>query len=118
MNMQFDHVAINVRNVAASVDWYRTTLRAKLLYQDTTWAFLEVAGVRLALTLRSEHPPHLAFDVGSEPSAEFLRKAKAHRDGTVSQYIVDPDGNAIEWIHYPDGANKAIRKMKAVKRQE
>jgi catechol 2,3-dioxygenase-like lactoylglutathione lyase family enzyme len=118
MNVQFDHVAINVKNVAASVNWYRTTLNVRVLYQDDTWAFLEAAGVRLALTLRSEHPPHLAFDVGSEPSAEFLRKAKAHRDGTVSQYIIDPDGNAIEWIYYPDGANEAIRRTKAVKSQE
>lgn len=118
MNMRFDHVAINVRDVGASVEWYRRTLSATVLYQDDTWAFLEVGGVRLALTLRSEHPPHLAFDVGAAPSKEFLQKAKTHRDGTVSQYIVDPDGNAIEWIHYPDGANKGIRGTRAVKRQE
>jgi len=118
MKMRFDHVAINVRNVAASVEWYRKTLGADVLYQDETWAFLEVGGVHLALTLRTQHPAHIAFDVGPVPSKEFLQKAKSHRDGTVSQYIVDPDGNAIEWIHYPEQANGAVRRTKAVKSQE
>lgn len=100
--MKFDHVAVNVAHIGKSVDWYHAHLGAKTLYQDDTWAFLEAGGVKIALTLASQHPGHIAFDVGREPSAEFLKKAKKHRDGSISQYVVDPDGNAIEWIWYPE----------------
>jgi catechol 2,3-dioxygenase-like lactoylglutathione lyase family enzyme len=101
--MKFDHVAVNVADIARSVAWYTETLGAVVLYQDLTWAFLEAGGVRIALTLKNQHPSHIAFDIGSNPPADFLQKAKRHRDGTVSRYVADPDGNAIEWIHYPDG---------------
>lgn len=110
MNFRFDHIAINVKNIATSVEWYRKTLKANVLYQDETWAFLEVGGARIALTLRAQHPPHIAFDIGPLPTEEFRRIARRHRDGTVSQYVVDPDGNAIEWIHYPETARDEIRR--------
>ena len=99
--MRFDHVAVNVAEIQRAVDWYRDNLGAKVLYQDDTWAFLEAGGVKIALTLQSQHPAHLAFDIGSTPDEEFMKKAKRHRDGSISRYVVDPDGNAIEWIYYP-----------------
>jgi catechol 2,3-dioxygenase-like lactoylglutathione lyase family enzyme len=99
--MRFDHVAVNVTDIARSIDWYRSTLEASVLYQDDTWALLETGGLKIALTLRAQHPAHIAFDLGPAPPAEFLAKAKRHRDGSLSRYVVDPDGNAIEWIHYP-----------------
>jgi catechol 2,3-dioxygenase-like lactoylglutathione lyase family enzyme len=105
--MRFDHVALNVADIPRSVDWYRATLEASVLYQDDTWALLEAGGVKIALTLRRQHPAHIAFDVGSSPSAEFLRSAKVHRDGSTSRYVADPDGNAIEWIHYPAAGGSA-----------
>ncbi|MGE3822039.1 MAG: VOC family protein [Isosphaeraceae bacterium] len=101
--MKFDHVALNVAEIARSVDWYRETVQAEVLYQDATWAFLKVGGTKLALTLRDQHPAHIAFDVGSAPPESFFKGAKTHRDGSVSRYVNDPDGNAIEWIHYPEG---------------
>ncbi len=109
MKLRFDHVALNVRDIAVSVDWYTRELGARVLYQDETWAFLEAAGVRIALTLRSQHPAHLAFDVGPDPPPDFLSNARKHRDGTISRYFTDPDGNAIEWIHYPESAIWKIR---------
>jgi catechol-2,3-dioxygenase len=105
--MKFDHVALNVADIRLSVDWYRATLEATVQYQDDTWALLEAGGTKIALTLRRQHPAHIAFDVGSSPSAEFLRTAKVHRDGSVSRYVADPDGNAIEWIHYPPAGGSA-----------
>ena len=99
--MNFDHVALNVKNIPLSVKWYVTAVGAKVLYQDETWAMLDAGGVKLALTLPNQHPRHIAFDVGPLPTGDFLRKARSHRDGSLSQYVVDPDGNAIEWIHYP-----------------
>jgi catechol 2,3-dioxygenase-like lactoylglutathione lyase family enzyme len=103
--MRFDHVAVNVGDIARSVAWYVSNTGAKVLYQDDTWAMLEAGGMKLALTIGRQHPPHLAFDIGPVPPEEFLKKAKRHRDGSISRYVTDPDGNAIEWIHYPQDGN-------------
>ncbi len=100
---KFDHVAVNVADVARAVDWYKTQLGAEILYQDESWAFLSAGGVKVALTVADQHPPHMAFDVGPAPPESFFQGAKTHRDGTVSRYVRDPDGNAIEWIYYPEG---------------
>lgn len=99
--MKFDHVAVNVAQIQRAVDWYVKNVGARILYQDDSWAFLEAGGAKIALTLQSQHPAHLAFDIGPNPPDEFMEKARRHRDGSISRYIVDPDGNAIEWIYYP-----------------
>jgi catechol-2,3-dioxygenase len=104
--MKFDHVALNVEQISRSVEWYKQALDARVLYQDNSWALLEAGGVKIALTLKRQHPAHLAFDIGPDPSGEFLAKAKRHRDGSVSRYITDPDGNALEWISYPTGGGE------------
>lgn len=100
--MKFDHVAVSVSDIARSVEWYKMSLGAKVLYQDETWAFLEAGGVKIALVLPDQHPGHLAFNIGPNPSPDFMKHAKAHRDGSRAHYVVDPDGNSIEWIHYPN----------------
>jgi catechol 2,3-dioxygenase-like lactoylglutathione lyase family enzyme len=99
--MKFDHVALSVQDISRSVEWYRANAGAGVLYQDDTWALLDAGGVKLALTLPQQHPAHIAFDIGPSPSPEFLQTARVHRDGSISRYVVDPDGNAVEWIHYP-----------------
>jgi len=99
--MRFDHVALNVTDIKESVRWYGETLGATVLYEDDTWALLLLGGAKIALTISRQHPAHIAFDIGPEPSKEFLASAKKHRDGSISKYVVDPDGNAIEYIHYP-----------------
>ena len=101
--MKFDHVAINVADIARSVVWYQEKLGAEILYQDASWAFLKTGDTKLALTLPQQHPAHIAFDIGDTASEEFMKGAKVHRDGSISKYTSDPDGNAIEWIHYPEG---------------
>lgn len=100
--MKFDHVAVNVADIAKAVDWYKSKLGAEVIYEDATWAFLSAGGSKIALTVAEQHPPHFAFDIGPNPSEEFLRGAKTHRDGSISKYIKDLDGNAIEMIHYPE----------------
>jgi catechol-2,3-dioxygenase len=104
--MRFDHIAVNVTRIDPAVEWYTNQLGARVLYQDKTWAMLEAGGVKIALTLSSQHPGHIAFDIGATPTEEFMRKAKRHRDGSFSRYVTDPDGNAIEWIHYPEKSMK------------
>jgi catechol-2,3-dioxygenase len=98
----FDHFAINVSSIRASVEWYRLECSAVVLYEDESWALLEVGGIKLALTLGSQHPPHIAFRCRDRHELE--RKGPSigcHRDGTEFLYTSDLDGNFIEWIYYP-----------------
>jgi catechol 2,3-dioxygenase-like lactoylglutathione lyase family enzyme len=105
--MQFDHVAIPSNDIAASVEWYRQKFAATVLYQDKTWAFLNVGGQKLALVTPSQHPPHVAIRVSDEALAQAAKAANVpidrHRDGTTGIYLHDPFGNAIELICYPPG---------------
>ena len=97
--MKLDHVAVNVSNIEDSIEWYVKELKAEMLYKDETWAMLKIGGVKIALTISLQHPPHLAFAVDKEediPSEEI----KKHRDGSRYVYKQDPDGNCIEWVCY------------------
>jgi catechol 2,3-dioxygenase-like lactoylglutathione lyase family enzyme len=105
--MTFDHVAVPSNDIAASVAWYQQRFGAELLYQDATWAFLRVGGVKLALVTPSQHPPHVAVRVDAEQldraAHESGVKIDSHRDGTRGIYLHDPFGNAVELICYPPG---------------
>lgn len=105
--MEFDHTAVPSTDIAASVAWYRSTLGAEVIYQDASWAFLNVGGAKLALVSPSQHPPHVAVKVTEGELAEASRTANVpidvHRDGTRGIYIHDPFGNAVELICYPAG---------------
>ncbi|HSI35938.1 MAG: VOC family protein [Phycisphaerae bacterium] len=105
--MTFDHTAVPSSDIPASVEWYKTRLGATVLYQDATWAFLNVGGQKLALVTPTQHPPHVAVRV---TESELTAAATAaglpidrHRDGTTGIYIHDPFGNAVELICYPPG---------------
>ena len=89
------HVAIEVRSVSESVQWYVDRFRCQIEYQDETWALLSFANVKLALVTSGQHPPHLGFVTDDAVSYGEL---KTHRDGTRSVYITDPSGNAVELI--------------------
>jgi catechol 2,3-dioxygenase-like lactoylglutathione lyase family enzyme len=105
--MRLDHVAVVSSDIARSVDWYTGQFGATVLYQDKTWAFLQVGGNKLALVTPGQHPPHLAFSVTEEQLAEASQSTgisiDKHRDGTKGIYLKDPDGNALELISYPPG---------------
>ena len=103
----FDHVALPSGDIAASVRWYQDRCGAEVIYQDSTWAFLRMGGVKLALVTPTQHPPHVAVRVSEEELDAAAKEAgKAidrHRDGTRGIYIYDPFGNAVELICYPPG---------------
>ena len=105
--MRFDHVAVPSNDIPASVQWYVTHFNANVLYQDKTWAFLNVGGQKLALVTPTQHPPHVAVRVSEGQLAEAAKEAGVeidrHRDGTKGIYIHDPFGNAVELICYPAG---------------
>ena len=97
--MHLDHVAINVENIERSIKWYESNFECTILYQDDSWAFLEMCGTRLALTINKEHPPHIAFCV--ESLEDLPGKPIEHRDGSISCYVKDPDDNYVEYIYWP-----------------
>lgn len=90
-----DHIAIQVQNIGESITWYKKHFNCTVEYQDDSWAFIQFANIRLALVLKNQHPPHLAFNI--ENASQF-GNLKTHRDGTRSVYIADPSGNAVEFV--------------------
>ena len=105
--MRLDHVAVTTPDIDASVKWYAEQFGATVLYQDKTWAFLQVGGNKLALVTPGQHPPHLAFSVTEEQLSQAARRTgipiDKHRDGSKGIYVKDPAGNAVELICYPPG---------------
>ena len=63
--MKLDHIAITVKDIEKSIKWYTRKFNASVLYKDETWGMLEIGGTKIALTLKSQHPPHFAFSVDS-----------------------------------------------------
>ena len=101
--MKFDHVAVNVKDIRKSVEWYCRNLSAVTLYVDDTWAFLKVNGTKIALTLASQHPAHICFSIDKDEKIKYFgdKVFKDHRDGSSSCYTTDPDGNFIEYLIWP-----------------
>ena len=94
--------------------WYVENFRAEILYQDPTWAFLQIGQGRLALVTPTQHPPHMAIGVDvltlARAAAAAGKPIDRHRDGTRGIYLSDPDGNQVELISYPDGETVYERK--------
>ena len=86
-----------------------------ILFQDETWALLEMNDIKLALVTPGQHEPHLAVKVDSEEELKELYQVKqedsectpinTHRDGSVYFYQKAIDNIVIEWIFYPDSDN-------------
>ena len=108
MQIQFDHIAILSTNIVGDVTFYLELFSdSVILYQDETWALLQIGDVKLALVSPGEHPAHISYRVGSrseleELSSQFSASIKLHRDFSESFYIFDPSGNATEIIWYPE----------------
>jgi hypothetical protein len=111
--MKFDHVAVPSSDIAQSVQWYQNKFGATVLYQDDSWAFLDLRGTKFALVSPQQHPPHIAIDVSEEELVKQSRETgtpmDTHRDGTIGLYIHDPFGNAVELIHYPPGKTSYVQ---------
>ena len=103
-----DHVAVVSREMAADIEFYaRLGFTVETRYGD--WAMLrDSAGRGIALlSPEGHHPAHFALRTSSRASVDALGKKMAgrvveHRDGTVSIYVKDPSGNALEIIYYPE----------------
>lgn len=107
----FDHIAQQVSDVGEAVAWYQNLIsETKVLYQDDSWAFLEVNGVKLAFVRKDQHPNHLAWRVSDvqleELAARYHQPIATHRDKTRSFYLEAPGGQWIEIISF-DGSDWA-----------
>lgn len=98
--MEFDHIALNVKNIYTAVRWYVENTKASVEYEDDTWAMLRIGDTKIALTLKDQHPPHVAFKVDSIADFPDGSEVKQHRDGSWYYYGFDDSGNVIEWIKY------------------
>lgn len=118
-----DHVALTVRDVKRSVEWYRLVLRMERRYQET-WgdvpAVVCAGSTCLALFAAATDQPnsvpdhntiamrHLAFRVDWENFQAAQRELKERgidfmfENHTISHslYIHDPDGHRIELTTY------------------
>ena len=92
---KIDHIAVVVNDIKESVAYYVDNHDCMILHCDESWGYLQFDNIKLALVLKDEHPPHIAFEVDEV-------EGKTHRDGSVSKYIDDPSGNKIELIEYPN----------------
>ena len=89
------HIAIQVEDIARSVEWYKKNYEVEVSYQDETWAMIDFANTSLALVLPEQHPFHFAIETDD---ASVFGELTKHRDGTSSIYIKDIDGNNLEMI--------------------
>tara|TARA_B100002019_G_scaffold291356_1_gene311298 strand:+ start:2942 stop:3244 length:303 start_codon:yes stop_codon:yes gene_type:complete len=97
-----DHIAIQVESIEDSVKWYCDRFGGEILYSDETWAMIDMGNVKLALTIPSQHPPHIAIKIKSIDDFPKNKKIKTHRDGSLFVYQSDDCGNVIEYIYYPE----------------
>ena len=110
-SVQFDHVAVQVPDIAAALAWWRRLVPGTtVLYEDDTWGLIEAGGSRVAFVTADEHPDHLAYSVSV---SELQRLAKEHgceiaphRDGSRSFYLDAPGGHRLELIAYPDAVEE------------
>ena len=101
--MKLDHIALRVKDIKKSVNWYKNTMSATISYQDDTWAMLKIKNCTIALISEEiNHPPHIAFSVNHVHEIPCDENSiKKHRDNSLYYYQSDPDGNIIEWIYWP-----------------
>jgi catechol 2,3-dioxygenase-like lactoylglutathione lyase family enzyme len=106
MPFEFDHVAQQVPDIAAAVEWYQALIPGcAVIYQDQSWAFLDACGAKLAFVQADQHPGHVAWRVPDEEldalAQRFGAKVSTHRDGSRGLYLEAPGGQWVEIISYP-----------------
>lgn len=98
---ELDHVAIKVKSIEESLNFYCKEFGAEVISKYDDWAFIRLANIKMALIASKKHPEHIAFEVDSFDALEKMGlRIFEHRDGSASCYSEDPDGNVVEYIFY------------------
>lgn len=120
------HVALNVRDIQKSVEFYSSVLRMELEWMpDPDNAYLTSGHDNLALhklpegtQLGPQMVDHIGFAVRTPESVDewaahikgrgisLAQEPKTHRDGARSFYFRDPDGLLIQLIYHPPISEK------------
>lgn len=114
------HLALNVQDVTRAVNFYRQVFGMTIVWQpDTDNAYLSSGCDNLALHRGSagdrsaQSLDHLGFIVSTideleagyqwaqEKPLDIASPLRRHRDGSVSYYLRDPDGNVIQVLYEP-----------------
>jgi catechol 2,3-dioxygenase-like lactoylglutathione lyase family enzyme len=115
------HLALNVADVPASVEFYSSLFGMRVVWQpDPDNAYLSSGCDNLALHRAPPGTPpseqrldHLGFIVENPEEVDraaevlaarhvpLLRPPRTHRDGSRSLYLTDPDGNVIQILYEP-----------------
>ena len=114
MSQNLDHVAIRVKDMNRAIDYY-LDLGLNLEWESPDWSYFE-EGIALLGPGYNRAEPHFAFFL--ETHDELKKKWKElmdhgfsccrphrHRDGTVSFYTTDTEGNQLEFICQRIGTN-------------
>jgi catechol 2,3-dioxygenase-like lactoylglutathione lyase family enzyme len=131
-NRGMRHLALRVNDVARSAEFYARVFGMRLVWQpDPDNAYLSSGCDNLALhrgAPRDSTPcalDHLGFIVASVAELEagwrwaeterldIVHPLRHHRDGSVSFYIRDPDGNVIQLLFEPNIGPLEISSPKA-----
>lgn len=105
--MRFDHIAQQVPDIAAAVEWQRDLVDdTRVIHQDDTWALVESGGARIAFVLPEQHPGHIAYRVSNarleRMAAERGVTVATHRDASRSIYLAGPGSLHAEIVAYPE----------------
>jgi catechol 2,3-dioxygenase-like lactoylglutathione lyase family enzyme len=114
------HLALNVKDVAHAANFYQRVFGMTVVWQpDVDNAYLSSGCDNLALHRGSvgdssaQSLDHLGFIVSTieeleagyrwahENQLDIVRPLRRHRDGSVSYYVRDPDGNVIQILYEP-----------------
>jgi catechol 2,3-dioxygenase-like lactoylglutathione lyase family enzyme len=131
-NRGLRHLALRVHDVARAVEFYQRVFGMRVVWQpDPDNAYLSSGCDNLALHRGAAGDPdagaldHLGFIVASIAEVEagwrfaederldVVHPLRRHRDGSVSFYIRDPDGNVIQLLYEPNISPLDIGSRKA-----
>ena len=119
-NRGLRHLALRVADVKRATEFYARVFGMRLVWQpDQDNAYLSSGCDNLALHRGNAGDParqsldHLGFVVptiaevesgyewAQQNGVEILNPLRHHRDGAVSFYVRDPDGNVIQLLYEP-----------------
>ena len=120
------HLALRVRDVEASLHFYRDLLGFEIVWRpDPDNVYLSSGCDNLALHRESDIAEagaldHLGILIATPEEiapaeaalaaagVKVLQATKTHRDGSVSCYVADPDGNSVQILFEPTISKQAI----------